>query len=222
VEAQTLANTYLALGQNLEILPVINKIDLPSAEPDKIREQIEQVIGLDATDAVLCSAKSGIGVTDILEQIVEKVPPPKGDPDAPLRALIFDSWFDPYRGVITLLRVVEGRIRMNQKIRLGATGKTFEVDGLGYQTPKAVPVQELAAGEVGYMFANIKTVSDAQVGDTVFDDKFPDTEPLPEKPASAVKVACQVVAVSCTRSLMVPWVAAMSSSVNPTCAIGGM
>jgi len=179
VEAQTLANTYLALNQNLEILPVVNKIDLPSAEPDKIREQIEQVIGLDATEAVLCSAKSGIGVHDILEQIVQKVPPPKGNPDAPLRALIFDSWFDPYRGVITLLRVVDGKIRMNQKIRLGSNGKTFEVEGLGYQTPKAVPAQELSAGEVGFMFANIKTVSDAQVGDTVFDDKFPDTEPLP-------------------------------------------
>jgi GTP-binding protein LepA len=179
VEAQTLANTYLALNHNLEILPVINKIDLPSAEPDRIRDQIEQVIGLDATEAVLASAKQGIGVHEILEQIVKKVPPPPGDPDAPLRALIFDSWFDPYRGVITLLRIVDGRIRKGQNIRLWSNGRVCEVDGLGYQTPKAIPCDELSAGEVGFMFANIKTVSDAQVGDTVTDDKNPAAEPLP-------------------------------------------
>src|ERR1700754_3875586 len=150
VEAQTLANTSLALNQNLEILPVINKIDLMSAEPDRIREQIEQVIGLDATDAVLCSAKSGIGVHEILEQIVAKVPPPKGDPNAPLRALIFDSWFDPYRGVITLLRVVDGKLRLGQKVRLWASGGVYEIEGLGYQSPKPVPVDELSAGEAGF------------------------------------------------------------------------
>ena len=179
VEAQTLANTYLALGHNLEILPVINKIDLPSAEPDRIREQIEQVIGLDASEAVLASAKQGIGIHEILEEVVKKIPPPKGDPEAPLRALVFDSWFDPYRGVITLLRIVDGRIRVGQKIRLWSTGATYEVEGLGYQTPKPVPCDELSAGEAGFLIANIKTISDAQIGDTITDDRRPAAEPLP-------------------------------------------
>jgi len=179
VEAQTLANTYLALHHNLEIIPVINKIDLPSAEPDRIREQIEHVIGLDAKGAILASAKQGAGVHEILESIVHLVPQPGGNPDAPLRALVFDSWFDPYRGVITLLRVVDGRLRVGQHVRLWSNGKSYEVEGLGYQSPKPVPVEELSAGEVGYMFANIKTVSDAQVGDTVTGDDHPAAEPLP-------------------------------------------
>jgi len=179
VEAQTLANTYLALHHNLEIIPVINKIDLPSAEPDRIREQIEHVIGLDAKGAILASAKQGAGVHEILESIVHLVPQPGGNPDAPLRALVFDSWFDPYRGVITLLRVVDGRLRVGQHVRLWSNGKSYEVEGLGYQSPKPVPVEELSAGEVGYMFANIKTVSDAQVGDTVTGDDPPAAEPLP-------------------------------------------
>ncbi len=179
VEAQTLANTYLALHHNLEIIPVINKIDLPSAEPDRIREQIEHVIGLPADDAVLASAKSGLGVTDILEAIVQRIPPPKGSTDAPLRALIFDSWFDPYRGVIILARVIDGRLKMRQKIRLWANGRSFEVEGLGYQSPKAIPCDELSAGEVGFLFANIKTISDAQIGDTITDDQNPASEPLP-------------------------------------------
>jgi GTP-binding protein LepA len=179
VEAQTLANTYLALGENLEIVPVINKIDLPSAEPDRIREQIEHLIGLDAKDAILASAKNGIGIHDLLEAIVHLVPPPKGDPQAPLRALIFDSWFDPYRGVITLLRVVDGTLRLRQKVRLWSNGRVFEVEGLGYQSPKAIPCDQLSAGEVGFMYANIKTVSDAQVGDTVTDHARPASEPLP-------------------------------------------
>src|SRR3982750_840491 len=155
VEAQTLANTYLALNPDLEIIPVINKIDLPSAEPDRIREQIEQVIGLDASDAVLTSAKQGIGIEDILEAVVKRVPPPTGNPDAPLRALIFDSWFDPYRGVIILVRVVDGRLRLGQKIRLWSNGQTFEVEALGYQSPKATPAEDLSAGEVGFLSANI-------------------------------------------------------------------
>ena len=179
VEAQTLANTYLALNHNLEIIPVINKIDLPSAEPDKIREQIETLVGLDASEAVLASAKQGIGIEEILEAVVHKVPPPKGNPDAPLRALIFDSWFDPYRGVITLLRVIDGKIRLGQKIRLWSNGSVHEVEGVGYQSPKAIPTDELTAGEVGYLFANMKTISDAQIGDTVTDDKNPAAEPLP-------------------------------------------
>src|SRR5437763_11621201 len=179
VEAQTLANTYLALNHDLEIIPVINKIDLPSAEPERIREQIEQVIGLDASDAILASAKNGIGIKEVLEAVVHRVPAPKGDPDAPLRALIFDSWFDPYRGVIILTRIVDGTLQKGQKIRLWSNGSTYEVEGLGFQSPKPVPVDELTAGEAGFLFANIKTVSDAQIGDTITDDTNPAAEPLP-------------------------------------------
>ena len=179
VEAQTLANTYLALHHNLEIIPVINKIDLPSAEPERIREQIEQVIGLPAQDAILVSAKQGVGIKEVLEAVVHLVPPPEGSPDAPLRALIFDSWFDPYRGVIILARVVEGRLRMGQKIKLWSNGATFEVDGLGYQSPKPIPCDELAAGEVGFLFANIKNVADAKIGDTITSVENPAGEPLP-------------------------------------------
>jgi GTP-binding protein LepA len=179
VEAQTLANTYLALNHNLEIIPVINKIDLPSAEPERIREQIEQVIGLPAQDAILVSAKLGVGIKEVLEAVVRLVPAPKGSPDAPLRALIFDSWFDPYRGVIILVRVVDGTLRMGQKIKLWATGALCEVEGVGYQSPKPVPCDELSAGEAGFLFANIKTVSDAQIGDTVTSVENPASEPLP-------------------------------------------
>ena len=179
VEAQTLANTYLALNHNLELIPVINKIDLPSAEPERIKEQIEQVVGLDASEAILASAKNGIGIEDVLEAVVQKVPPPKGDPEAPLKALIFDSWFDPYRGVIILMRIVEGRIRKGQKIKLMSNGKVYEVENLGYQSPKPVPCDELSAGEAGFLSANIKTVSDAQIGDTITDGVNPAAEPLP-------------------------------------------
>ena len=179
VEAQTLANTYLALHHNLEIIPVINKIDLPAAEPERIREQIEQVIGLPAHDALLVSAKQGIGIHETLEAIVHRVPPPRGNPDAPLRALIFDSWFDQYRGVIILVRVLDGHLRLHQKIRLWANGQVFEVEGLGYQAPKATPAEVLSAGEVGFLFANIKTVSDAKIGDTIVDDENRAAEPLP-------------------------------------------
>jgi GTP-binding protein LepA len=179
VEAQTLANTYLALHHNLEIIPVINKIDLPSAEPERIREQIEQVIGLPAQDALLVSAKQGLGIKDVLEAVVRLVPAPSGSPDAPLRALIFDSWFDPYRGVIILARVVDGRLKKGQKIKLWSNGASFEVEGLGYQSPKPIPSEELAAGEVGYLFANIKTVSDAKIGDTITSVENPASEALP-------------------------------------------
>jgi GTP-binding protein LepA len=179
VEAQTLANTYLALSHDLEIIPVINKIDLPSAEPERIREQIEQLVGLDASDAVLASAKNGIGIKEILEAVVARVPAPKGDPAAPLRALIFDSWFDPYRGVIILTRIVDGVLRKGQKIRLWSNGATYDVDGVGFQSPKPVPCDELSAGEAGFLFANIKTVSDAKIGDTIIDDANPASEGLP-------------------------------------------
>jgi GTP-binding protein LepA len=179
VEAQTLANTYLALHHNLEIIPVINKIDLPAADPERIREQIETIIGLDARDAILTSAKQGTGVRDILEAIVHLVPQPKGSPDSPLRALIFDSWFDTYRGVIILVRVLDGKLRVGQKIRLWSNSQVYEVEGLGYQAPKATPCEELAAGEVGFLHANIKTVSDAKIGDTIVDHAEPAVEALP-------------------------------------------
>ena len=179
VEAQTLANTYLALHHNLEIIPVINKIDLPAAEPERVREQIEEVIGIDASDAVLVSAKQGIGIHETLEAIVKRVPPPRGNLNAPLRALIFDSWFDPYRGVIILARIVDGKIAMGQRIKLWSNGEQFDVEGLGYQSPKAIPSPELAAGEVGYIYANIKNVGDAKVGDTITDAVNPAAEALP-------------------------------------------
>src|SRR5580692_10371278 len=179
VEAQTLANTYLALNHNLEIIPVINKIDLPSAEPEKIREQIEQLIGLPAQDAILVSAKQGVGIKEVLEAVVALVPAPKGSPDAPLRALIFDSWFDSYRGVIILARIVEGRVRKGQKIKLWSNGTLHDVEGVGYQSPKPIPCDELSAGEVGFLFATIKTVSDAQIGDTITTVENPAAEPLP-------------------------------------------
>ena len=179
VEAQTLANTYLALHYNLDLIPVINKIDLPSAEPERIKEQIEQLIGLDASEAVMASAKQGIGIQEILEAVVAKVPAPKGNPDDPLRALIFDSWFDPYRGVIILMRIMDGTIRVGQKIRLWSNGAVYNVDGLGYQAPKPTTCQELSAGEAGFVIANIKTVSDAKVGDTITDHLKPCAEPLP-------------------------------------------
>jgi GTP-binding protein LepA len=179
VEAQTLANTYLAINHNLEIIPVINKIDLPSAEPERIREQIEQLVGIDASEAVMASAKNGIGIKEILEAVVKRVPPPKGDPKAPLRALVFDSWFDPYRGVIILTRIVDGTLRKGQKIRLFANGSTFDVEGLGFQSPKPVPCDELSAGEAGFVFANIKTISDAKIGDTIMEEGRLVSEALP-------------------------------------------
>lgn len=179
VEAQTLANAYLALEQNLEIIPVINKVDLPAARPDAVRREIEEVIGLDASEALLVSAKLGTGVQAVLEAVVKRIPPPRGNPEAPLRALIFDSWYDPYRGVVALLRVFDGTLRVGQKIQLMSTGKVYEVEGLGYQTPKPVPCDQLSAGEVGFMFANIRTVADARIGDTVTDAEHPAAEPLP-------------------------------------------
>ena len=179
VEAQTLANTYLALHHNLEIIPVINKIDLQSAEPERIREQIESLIGLDASAAVLASAKNGIGIHEILEAVVHLVPPPKGTADTPLRALVFDSWFDPYRGVIILLRIIDGTLKIGQRIRFFSNGQQFDVEGVGYQAPRATATQELTAGEVGYLYANIKTVADAKIGDTIIDHNDPAPEALP-------------------------------------------
>jgi GTP-binding protein LepA len=179
VEAQTLANAYLAVDNNLEVIPVINKIDLPSAQPDECKRQIEDIIGLDASTAILASAKEGTGTRDILEAVVARFHPPKGDPDAPLKALIFDSWYDAYRGVVIVVRVIDGALKTKQKIRLMATAQDYEVDGLGVFSPKATPVDELGVGEVGFIAANIKRVSDAKIGDTVTETGRPTAEPFP-------------------------------------------
>jgi GTP-binding protein LepA len=173
VEAQTVANTFLAAGQNLTIIPVINKIDLPAAQPDFVKEQIESVLAIPAGDALLISAKSGLGVEDVLEAIVHRVPPPKGSADNPFQALVFDSWFDIYRGAVVLVRVMEGRITNHAKIRLVATGEVYEVEQLGTLTPKPVALEELEAGDVGFIVANIKRVADARMGDTVTEASRP-------------------------------------------------
>jgi len=179
VEAQTLANAYLAINHGLEIIPVINKIDLPSADIVRTQEDIEKAVGLDATDAIPVSAKTGQGVDEVLEAIVHRLPTPTGDPDAPLQALIFDSWFDSYRGVIVLVRVMQGTMRKGQRIRLMSNGKAFEVESMGVLMPKPVEIGELLAGEVGFFAATIKTVSDTKIGDTVTDDTRPAAAQLP-------------------------------------------
>ena len=178
IEAQTLANVYLALDNDLEILPVINKIDLPAADPEMVRQEIEDVIGLDASEAVLASAKAGIGIEEILEQIVEKVPAPQGEVDAPLKALIFDSVYDAYRGVILQIRVIDGSVKVGDRIQLMSNGKEFDVTEVGIFTPKAVSRDFLMAGDVGYVAAAIKTVADTRVGDTVTLASNPATEAL--------------------------------------------
>jgi len=179
VEAQTLANAYLAVEHNLEMIPVINKIDLPAAEPEKTKEQIEDAIGLDCSEAILASAKEGIGTKEILEAIVKKIPPPTGEDDKPLKALIFDSWFDNYQGVIVLVRVFDGMVRAGKKIKLMATGNEFEVAQVGIFTPKMQPSEELSSGEVGYIIAGIKNVTDSRIGDTMTDVDAPAQEPCP-------------------------------------------
>lgn len=178
IEAQTLANVYLALDNNLEILPVINKIDLPSADPGRVRQEVEDVIGLDASEAVLASAKAGIGIEEILEQIVEKVPAPAGDSEEPLQCMIFDSLYDPYRGVIAYIRVVNGTVKVGDKVRMMATGKEFEVTEVGVFTPKTTQRDELTVGDVGFLAASIKNVGDTRVGDTITHAKRPAAEPL--------------------------------------------
>ncbi|HSB32031.1 MAG TPA: translation elongation factor 4 [Candidatus Sulfobium mesophilum] len=179
VEAQTLANAYLAIEHDLEIIPVINKIDLPSAEPGKTKEQIEDAVGIDCADAVLASAKEGVGTRDILEAIIRKVPAPSGSDERPLKALIFDSWFDNYQGVIVLVRVFDGRIRAGMKIRMMAMGSVFEVSQVGVFTPKMGAVEELTSGEVGYIIAGIKSVTETKIGDTITYDDAPVSEPCP-------------------------------------------
>ncbi|RMH24461.1 MAG: elongation factor 4 [Candidatus Hydrogenedentota bacterium] len=179
VEAQTLANVYLAIDGNLEIIPVINKIDLPGADPELVKQQIEQVIGIDASNAILASAKLGIGTDEILEAVVKRIPHPKGDRNAPLRALIFDSKYDSFRGVVTYVRVVDGVLRKGDRIRVMSTQADYEVDEVGFFTPKMCQCEELSAGEVGYVIANIKEVANVRVGDTITHARRPAAEPLP-------------------------------------------
>lgn len=178
VEAQTLANSYLAINNDLAILPVINKVDLPSAEPEKVREQIENVIGLDAHEAVLASAKAGIGVDEILEKIITNIPAPKGDANGPLRALLFDSWYDSYRGVMCLVRIVDGELRLKDRVKFLSTGREYEVTEMGIYTPKPKAVDFLGVGEVGFFSANIKDIVQAKIGDTITTAKE-NPEPLP-------------------------------------------
>jgi GTP-binding protein LepA len=190
VEAQTLANAYQAIEAGHEIVPVLNKIDLPAADPDRVRRQIEEVIGLDASDAVLISAKTGQGIEDVLEALVHRLPPPRGDSSAPLKALIVDSWYDPYLGVIALVRVKDGRLKRGQRVRMMSTGAVHTVEQVGVFTPKMQPVDDLGPGEIGYITAAIKTVADCRVGDTITDDRNPAPEPLPGFKPSVPVVWC--------------------------------
>ncbi|MGK9233070.1 translation elongation factor 4 [Inquilinus limosus] len=191
VEAQTLANVYQAIDANHEVVPVLNKIDLPAAEPERVKQQIEDVIGLDASDAVPISAKTGLGIDDVLEAIVHRLPPPKqADPNAPLKALLIDSWYDPYLGVVILVRVVEGTLKVGQKVRFMATGAARELDRVGYFTPKAVQVRELGPGEVGFVTAGIKEIVETKVGDTITEDRRPAEAPLPGFKPSVPVVWC--------------------------------
>ncbi len=179
VEAQTLANVYQALDNNHEVVPVLNKVDLPAAEPEKVKQQIEDVIGLDASDAVMISAKTGQGVPDVLEAIVKRLPPPKGDHDAPLKALLVDSWYDVYLGVVVLVRIIDGVMKKNQRIHMMATNASYEVDRVGVFTPKLTPADELGPGEIGFLTGSIKEVADTRVGDTITDEKKPTAHALP-------------------------------------------
>jgi GTP-binding protein LepA len=179
VEAQTLANVYQAVAAGHEIVPVLNKIDLPAAEPDRVKQQIEDVIGLDAADALLISAKTGIGIEEVLEALVQRLPAPRGDGEAPLKALLVDSWYDPYLGVVILVRVQDGKLTAGQKVRLMATGASHQVERVGVFTPKGVAVPELGPGEIGFITAGIKAVADCRVGDTITEERRPAPEPLP-------------------------------------------
>jgi GTP-binding protein LepA len=190
IEAQTLANVYLALEHDLEIIPVINKIDLPSADPERVKKEIEDVIGLDASDAILCSAKEGIGIQEILEAVVTQVPPPEGDAEQPLQALIFDSHYDPYRGAIPYLRVVQGCLKKDMKVKMMATGKVFDINEVGVFAPNMTLVDELKPGEVGFLAASIKNVKDTQVGDTITCVENPASKPLPGYRKATPMVFC--------------------------------
>jgi GTP-binding protein LepA len=190
VEAQTLANVYQAIEAGHEIVPVLNKVDLPAAEPERVRQQIEDVIGLDASDAVLISAKTGLNIEGVLEALVTRLPAPRGDAAAPLKALLVDSWYDPYLGVVILTRVKDGRLKRGQKIRMMSTGAVHAIEQVGVFTPRLVPADDLGPGEIGYITAAIKTVADCNVGDTITDDRHPAAEPLPGFKPSVPVVWC--------------------------------
>src|SRR5580693_9397376 len=190
VEAQTLANVYQAIEANHEIVPVLNKIDLPAAEPERVKQQIEDVIGLDASDAVEISAKTGLNIDGVLEALVHRLPPPTGDADAPLKALLVDSWYDPYLGVVILVRIKDGRMKRGQKIRMMAKGSTHVIEQAGVFTPRMVPTDDLGPGEMGYITAAIKTVADCNIGDTITDDRSPAAEALPGFKPSIPVVWC--------------------------------
>ncbi len=192
VEAQTLANVYQAIDVDLEIVPVLNKIDLPAAEPDRVKAQIEDVIGLDASDAIEISAKTGLGVDDVLEAVVERLPAPKGDPEAPLKALLVDSWYDPYLGVVVLVRVIDGTLKKGMRIRMMGAGATYGVDQVGVSTPKKTQVDALGPGEIGYLTASIKEVADTRVGDTITDERRPTNEMLAGFKPSQPVVFCGI------------------------------
>src|SRR6202012_5244588 len=179
VEAQTLANVYQAIEANHEIVPVLNKIDLPAAEPERVKQQIEDVIGLDASDAVEISAKTGLNIEGVLEALVHRLPPPKGDGAAPLKALLVDSWYDQYLGVVILVRVKDGRLKRGQRIRMMSNNAAHSVEQVGVFSPKMIPTDDLGPGEIGFITASIKTVADCSVGDTITDDRNPATEALP-------------------------------------------
>jgi small GTP-binding protein domain len=179
VEAQSVANCYTAIEQGLEVVPVLNKMDLPQAEPERVQAEIENIIGIDASKAITCSAKSGMGIHELLEQLIVKIPPPTADRDAPTEALIIDSWFDNYLGVVSLVRVMKGSLRKGQKIRVKSTGRDWQVDDVGVFTPKRQPTGLLEACQVGFMIAGIKDIHGAPVGDTLVDAKYPETPSLP-------------------------------------------
>ena len=195
VEAQTLANVYQAIDVDLEIVPVLNKIDLPAAEPERVKAQIEDVIGLDASDALEISAKTGLGVKDVLEAIVEKLPAPKGNPDAPLKALLVDSWYDPYLGVVVLVRIIDGVLKKGMRVRMMGADAAYTVDQVGVSTPKKTPVGELGPGEIGYLTASIKEVADTRVGDTITDERRPTNEMLSGFKPSVPVVFCGIFPV---------------------------
>ncbi len=195
VEAQTLANVYQALDNDHEIVPVLNKIDLPAAEPDRVKQQIEDVIGLDASDAIPISAKTGDGIVEVLEAIVNRLPPPKGDPDAPLKALLMDSWYDPYLGVVVLVRIVDGKLRKGMRIRMMRTGAIYDVDKVGIFTPKLLDWGELSPGEIGFLTGSIKEVADTAVGETITEEKRRAAEPLPGFREAVPVVFCGIFPV---------------------------
>ena len=225
VEAQTLANVYQAIEANHEIVPVLNKIDLPAAEPEKVKQQIEDVIGLDASDAIEISAKTGLNIEGVLEALVHRLPPPKGDGAAPMKALLVDSWYDQYLGVVILVRVRDGRLKLGQRIRMMSNGAVHQVEQVGIFSPKMIPTDDLGPGEIGFITAAIKTVADCSVGDTITDDRTPTSEPLAGFKPSVPVVWCgawpscasMTRAFISSRSRPLPWASASAAASWACC-----